>query len=155
MCGCSILIVKGTCADTCQKGVFPQRQIARALIHTSYVNSIGRTGFSSVRAPRICFSACVMYTLPILYDIYCLMLLKGCFRLLDRCKSLPNLRDYCLNPATASRLGACLFVLTVSVFTQRPLGQNSKTNSIWPISLPIQCFARSHARGYRNRSAAV
>jgi hypothetical protein len=104
---------------------------------------------------RICFSACVMYTLPILYDIYCLMLLKGCFRLLDRCKSLPNLRDYCLNPATPSRLGACLFVLTVSVFTQRPLGQNSKTNSIWPISLPIQCFARSHARGYRNRSAAV
>ena len=55
----------------------------------------------------------------ILYDIYCLMLLKRLFEAF-RCNSLPNFRDLQPKSAIASKSPACLFVPTISVFMRRP-----------------------------------
>jgi hypothetical protein len=91
----------------------------------------------------------------ILYDIYCLMLWRYGSSLLDRRNSLPNRRDYPQNHCNCLNIILLPFRSRDFRLHGRLGDKTSETNSIWSLSLSIQCFARSQSPGYRNRSAAV
>jgi hypothetical protein len=60
------------------------------------------------------------------YDIYCLMLLRCCSRLLDRCNSLLNPRDYCRNNCNCLKITRLPFRSNGLSLHAEAVGQDSE-----------------------------
>src|SRR6266498_1724598 len=79
----------------------------------------------------------------ILYDIYCLMLLKYFFEGFGIAAIRSPTSVIAAQRCNCLEITGLPFVPTISVFMRRPWDTTPETNSTWPISLPVQCFARS------------